>query len=399
MSFKQRTRPAPAHRPPTHSSGISKQLRELAAKIITDSDRENPSDVVLRRTLQHAKGISRSDAGAISRAVFAYFRWKNWFSPRVHPSDVILDALLMEERFSDDPARFPDAELVQKAVPDWISQELEVTPAWARSLQSRPRLWLRAKQGTSASLMNTLRGCSVPHATVFPDALEFKGEEDLFRTPEFQAGAFEIQDLSSQVVSLLADPKPGETWWDACAGEGGKTLHLADLMKNRGLIWASDRSEWRLRRLRQRTARAQVFNYRAVAWDGVAKVPTKTRFDGILVDAPCSGVGTWQRNPQARWTTSLKDVTELSDVQVQLLKHVAPSLKPGGVLVYAVCTLTRSETERVVAQVAETIPSLVPFAFEQKLPGARIAANTVWLWPQEFGGNGMFIARWKKAAV
>jgi 16S rRNA (cytosine967-C5)-methyltransferase len=244
---------------------------------------------VLRRTLQHAKGISRADAGAISRAVFAYFRWKNWFPARMHPVDVIMDALLMEERFAEDPARFPDADLMQKAVPAWISEELQVTPGWARSLQSRPRLWLRAKQGTSAALMATLRGCSVVHPTLFPDALEFKGEEDLFRTPEFQAGAFEIQDLSSQVVSHLCDPKPGETWWDACAGEGGKTLHLADFMKNKGLIWASDRSDWRLKRLRQRTARAQVFNYRAVAWDGGAKLPTKTRFDGVLVDAPCSG--------------------------------------------------------------------------------------------------------------
>lgn len=212
MSFKHRTRHATESRPPAYSSAISKQLRELSAKIIIGSDRENPSDVVLRRTLQHAKGISRADAGAISRAVFAYFRWKNWFPPRVHPVDVIMDALLMEERFAEDPARFPDADLMQKAVPAWISEELQVTPGWARSLQSRPRLWLRAKQGTSAALMATLRGCSVVHPTLFPDALEFKGEEDLFRTPEFQAGAFEIQDLSSQVVSHLCDPKPGETW-------------------------------------------------------------------------------------------------------------------------------------------------------------------------------------------
>ena len=173
-------------------------------------DRENQSDVVLRRTLQNAKGISRPDAGAISRAVFAYFRWKNWFPAKVHPSDVVMDALLLEERFAEDPARFADAELILKAVPEWIAQELEVTPGWVRSLQSRPRLWLRAKQGSSAGLMSTLRGCSVAHPALFPDALEFKGDEDLFRTPEFQAGAFEIQDLSSQVVSHLCEPKPGD---------------------------------------------------------------------------------------------------------------------------------------------------------------------------------------------
>src|SRR5436305_4189145 len=79
--------------------------------------------------------------------------------------------------------------------------------------------------------------------------LRYDGEEDLFRTPEFHAGEFEIQDICSQLVGLLCAPKPGETWWDACAGEGGKTLHLSDLMENKGLIWACDRAEWRLQKL------------------------------------------------------------------------------------------------------------------------------------------------------
>src|SRR5205823_5977071 len=127
-----------------------------------------------------------------------------------------------------------------------------------------------------------------------PEALVYEGETDLFRTPEFHAGEFEIQDLSSQAVGWLCDPKPGETWWDACAGEGGKLLHLSDLMQNKGLIWASDRAAWRLQKLKRRTARAKVFNYRAALWDGGAKLPTKTKFDGVLVDAPCSGLGTWR---------------------------------------------------------------------------------------------------------
>ena len=156
-----------------------------------------------------------------------------------------------------------------------------------------------------------------------PDALVYEGETDLFKTPEFQAGEFEIQDISSQAVGLLCDPKPGETWWDACAGEGGKLLHLSDLMQNKGLIWASDRAAWRLQKLKRRTARAKAFNYRAALWEGGAKLPTKTKFDGVLVDAPCSGVGTWQRNPHARWTTTVEDVQELAEVQKRLLTNVA----------------------------------------------------------------------------
>jgi len=164
------------------------------------------------------------------------------------------------------------------------------------------------------------------------------------------------------------------------------------------LIWSSDRAEWRLKNLKRRAARAQVFNFRTATWDGGSKLPTKTKFDGILVDAPCSGVGTWQRNPHARWTATLQDVRELAALQRQLLAHAAPALKPGGKLIYSVCTLTRAETQAVVADFTARFgtefeptnlagvsahPSLAP-------------APVVTIWPQDLGGNGMFIAGWRR---
>src|SRR6185436_472482 len=91
---------------------------------------------------------------------------------------------------------------------------------------------------------------------------------------------------------------------------------------------------------------AKVFNYRAALWDGGERPPTKTKFDGVLVDAPCSGIGTWQRNPHARWTTSANDVRELAEIQCTLLMNVADSVKPGGKLIYSVCTMSRDETVR-----------------------------------------------------
>jgi 16S rRNA (cytosine967-C5)-methyltransferase len=221
------------------------------------------------------------------------------------------------------------------------------------------------------------------------DAILYKGEEDLFRRPEFHAGEFEIQDIASQAVGWLCAPQPGETWWDACAGEGGKTLHLSALMENRGLIWASDRAEWRLKNLKRRAARAQVFNFRAASWDGGSKLPTKTKFDGVLVDAPCSGVGTWQRNPHARWTTTLPDVRELAAVQKRLLANVAGSVKPGGKLIYAVCTLTRAETTEVAADFSGRFPNFEPLPLWE-------SGATRFIWPQDLGGNGMFIAGWRR---
>jgi 16S rRNA (cytosine967-C5)-methyltransferase len=248
-----------------------------------------------------------------------------------------------------------------------------------------------------------------------PNAFRYSGPRDLFLTKAFQEGRFEIQDLASQLVGCTCDPHPGETWWDACAGEGGKLLHLADLMQNKGLIWASDRSARRLQILKKRAARAAVFNFRAVPWNGGPQLPTKTRFDGILVDAPCSGVGTWQRHPHARWTVSPADVRELAAVQRQLLDRVAGSLKPGGRLVYSVCTLTRSETTGVVAGFSAAHPELQPSVVFPAAgrPSPEIPAQTqnqgqapaspdfsvltsVTLWPQQFNANGMFIAAWNR---
>jgi 16S rRNA (cytosine967-C5)-methyltransferase len=284
-----------------------------------------------------------------------------------------------------------------KAVPAWTAEHLEVSDEWLRSLQRETKLWLRAKRGTAGDLADKLFGAEV--SAVLPDALLFAGEEDLFKTPEFHAGEFEIQDIASQVVGLLCDPKPGETWWDTCAGEGGKTLHLSDLMQNKGLLWASDRADWRLKKLKRRAGRAKVFNYRSVSWDGGAKLPTKTKFDGVLVDAPCSGIGTWQRNPQARWTTEPNDVRELSEIQKKLLANVAPSVKPGGRLIFSVCTLSRAETTEVVEDfnakfTAEFEPMNLPVISGNQSLLTPAPAKAIW--PQDLDGNGMFIAGWRR---
>jgi 16S rRNA (cytosine967-C5)-methyltransferase len=169
-------------------------------------------------------------------------------------------------------------------------------------------------------------------------------------------------------------------------------------MQNKGMLWASDRAEWRLAKLKRRAGRAKVFNYRSAHWDGGAKLPTKTKFDGVLVDAPCSGIGTWQRNPQARWTTEPKDVRELSEIQKNLLTHVAPSIKPGGKLIFSVCTLTRAESIEVVNHFNATQPDFEPLIWDAIEFEARTVkkASQVMVWPDDLAGNGMFIAGWRR---
>ncbi len=366
---------------------------KLAATIVAQSSQERPADAVLRQQLRNAGGLSNEEAAQVSQAVFAFFRWRGWIDGSLKLESQIRGALELTAEFAMNPRRFHDTELLARTLPAWVNDCVPVTAAWLRAIQGEPTLWLRVKPGRARALAQVLghtRTCPLP------DALAYAGEEDLFRRAEFHAGEFEIQDVASQAVGMVSAAKPGETWWDACAGEGGKMLHLSAMMQGKGMIWASDRAEWRLKKLKLRTARAQCFNYRVVLWDGGAKLPTKTRFDGVLVDAPCSGLGTWQRNPHARWTTTTDDVRELAVVQTQLLNHVAPSVKPGGRLIYSACTLTRAETEEVAAAFQTAHPEFTPLPVADPFQTHKPQQPQHCLWPQETGGNGMFIAVWRK---
>jgi len=364
----------------------------LACTVIGKSSREAPADRVLRETLRGQKNLTRDEGFLVSRMVFAYYRWLGWLKQAEPLSEQIRRAQDLAERFASQPKSLSDEELVERSIPLWVKNEMEVTPALARALQSEPRLWLRARQGQGRALATSLGDTQIFGQGSLSDILEYRGIEDLFRTTRFQAGEFELQDISSQAVSLACDPKPGETWWDACAGEGGKTLHLSELMENKGLIWATDRAAWRLQKLKQRAARARMFNYRTALWNGGPKLPTKTKFDGVLVDAPCSGTGTWGRNPHARWTTTPQDVQELGELQKQLLENASAALKPGGKLVYAVCALTSFETLAVVEAFDKQFSQFERLLLSNPLDPASMPSATIWLRPQQFAGNGMFIA-------
>ncbi|MBC8002211.1 MAG: RsmB/NOP family class I SAM-dependent RNA methyltransferase [Opitutaceae bacterium] len=382
---------------------MNSRLLEVAIDVIGRAGRDCPADSALRTVLKGRGLLSRSDSREISRAVFAYYRWIGWLDLDESVDIGLNRALDLDQAFLERLNVVSPAELRSKAVPGWTKDVMEISDAWMRTLQVRARRWLRAKKGQGRSLAEKLGDCWIPPGARFADAVEYRGVDDLFRTPEFQAGEFELQDIASQAVGLLCDPKPGETWWDVCAGEGGKLLHLSDLMGNKGLIWASDRAEWRLKKLKMRAARAGCFNYRSVAWNGGAKLPTKTKFDGVLLDAPCSGVGTWQRNPHARWTTTAQDVAELSDVQAKLLARVAVAVKPGGKLIYSVCTMTQAETAEVAHAFTSAFPEFEPLAlrgFGQADDQTQMAsAATQMIWPQDLGGNGMFIAAWQRNAA
>ena len=230
---------------------MSSLVIQIAGEVIGQSNRENPADVVLRDALKSRRLLTREQSRDVSRAVFNYFRWFGWLDATKPLPEQIQQSVQLTQAFKRSADSMTDEQLVARVVPEWVKEQVEITPAWARTIQGEPRLWLRARREQGDALVLKL-GAAKLMKELLPDAVQYKGEEDLFRREEFHAGEFEIQDIASQAVGWLCAPQPGETWWDACAGEGGKTMHLSDLMANKGLIWASDRAEWRLKNLKRR---------------------------------------------------------------------------------------------------------------------------------------------------
>ncbi len=372
---------------------VRTHLIKIACDIIRGSTRQKPTDRVMAEVLRADKELTDFDKREVSRAVFTYYRWLGWLQNEKSTRMRLFRAEKLAERFESSPLGLPADHLRAKAVQGWVKDEMRVTDDWLRSLQREPKLWLRARPGQARSLSKKLGNAK---AVGVGDAVLYEGHTDLFLTGEFKAGEFEIQDIGSQLVGLISDPKQGETWWDACAGEGGKTLHLGDLMAGKGLVWATDKAEWRLDRLKRRAARAGIFNYRSTTWDGGERLPFPARCHGVLLDAPCSGAGTWGRNPHARWTLRLEDVKELAALQKQLLVHAARAVRPGGRLVYAVCTMLDRETTGVVSEFDQTQPGFEPMPVGDPAEPGLPARHGLFLWPQQTKGNGMFVAAWRR---
>jgi len=373
---------------------MNEDVLELATRIVRQANLAKvPADEELRTFFRKHPPVARRYGRELSQVVFRFYRWSRFANPKDSLAAKLRFANLRAEEFARNASSF-SLRALRLAVPKWLEREMEAPYEWLSAIQREPVLWIRAKQGSIAKVKESL-AISENDIGSIPEALAYHGQEDLYRHPLFKAGEFEIQDVASQLVGHLCAPQPKETWWDACAGAGGKTLHLSDLMKNKGLIWSTDRSRRRISLLKKRAAKAKAFNVRTREWDGGDKLPTKTKFDGVLVDAPCSGVGTWQRNPHARWTTTVSVVKELADVQSRLLTNIARSVKRGGKLIYAVCTLTDRETKAVVADFSKRFPEFEPLELGYDgMSGEPSSELTIW--PQDEGGNGMFVAGWRR---
>jgi 16S rRNA (cytosine967-C5)-methyltransferase len=187
------------------------------------------------------------------------------------------------------------------------------------------------------------------------DALVLKERANVFLTDAFKEGLFEVQDANSQLVAAFLDVKPGMKVVDTCAGAGGKTLHMASLMDNKGLLIAMDLYESKLKQLKLRAKRNGAFNieYRIIDSTKVIK-KLYEKADRVLIDAPCSGLGVLKRNPDSKWKLQPEFIDNIRKVQAEVLESYSRIVKPGGKMVYATCSILPSENQEQIKRFLTT---------------------------------------------
>ncbi|MBV8883395.1 MAG: 16S rRNA (cytosine(967)-C(5))-methyltransferase [Chroococcidiopsidaceae cyanobacterium CP_BM_RX_35] len=243
-------------------------------------------------------------------------------------------------------------------------------------------------------------GVLVRHIPQMPQALKLIGSTGSIQNlPGFSEGWWTVQDSSAQLVSHLLNPQPGEVIVDACAAPGGKTTHIAELMGDRGTVWACDRAAARLRKLEENVKRLQLQSIQLCIGDSRNLTQFENSADRVLLDVPCSGLGTLHRHADARWRQTTESVRELSILQKELLLQASTFVKPGGVLVYATCTLHPLENEGVIQAFLARHPN---WQIDPPTPDTAASAfatleGWVKVWPHRHQMDGFFMVRLKKA--
>ena len=244
----------------------------------------------------------------------------------------------------------------REAIPDWMDelgvQELG-EKVWSKELtkQNEPAsvvLRVNNLKTSSSKLKQLLQKSDIETSThkLYKDALILNERKNVFMTDAFKNGLFEVQDASSQLVAPFLDVKPGMKVVDACAGAGGKTLHLASLMENKGQIIAMDIYESKLKKLKIRARRNGVHNVEIRPIDSTKPIKKlHGKADRVLIDAPCSGLGVLRRNPDDKWKLSPKFISDIKQTQQNILSSYSKMVKPGGKLVYATCSILPSENQ------------------------------------------------------
>jgi 16S rRNA (cytosine967-C5)-methyltransferase len=407
------------------------QLATQALDLVLDFKR--PADAVLSAFFREHKKLGSHDRAFVAEAVFGVLRRYRYLSvvvPAANPRTLIVAWLIKVrgmsgatlEKFAKPElidhirnAKTDDLPLgVNAELPDWVVEKLQASMndagilALGRALQQQAPLDVRVnvhKASRDAVLAQLqAEGLAVEATPYSPWGIRFKGNPAINRHPLFLDGSLEVQDEGSQLLALLLGARRGEMVCDFCAGAGGKTLAIGAMMASTGRLYALDVAEKRLANLKPRLARSGLSNVmpQLIASENDTRVKRLAgKLDRVLVDAPCSGLGTLRRNPDLKFRQSPESVAELTRKQVSILRAAAKLLKPGGRLVYATCSLLPEENEAVVEGVlAEGGFALQPVS--ELLAQNKVDLDTgpmLKLSPAVHGTDGFFAAVMVRSAA
>lgn len=448
-------------------SNEAKCARQLAAEILTQVDsRQAYADILLDRTLKTAQ-LNELDRALLTELMYGALRWRGNLDARLSrhmrrslaKTDALIRNLLRVTAyqifFLD---KIPDYAAVNEAVdlakrargaksagfvngvlrnllrresnpqrshadeensPEQLSHPQWLLDRWiddlgasdARALmlannQPAP-LALRVNQLKCgrAELRAHLQENGVParDSRWSPAGVVVESSGNVEKLPGFRAGWFQVQGESAQLIGYLVGPEPGERILDACAAPGGKSCHIAELMKDRGSVIALDISTRGLERIRDNAARLGLHSICAARADVTKDLSAEFSqpYDRILVDSPCSGLGTLRAHPEIKWRRQASDIERLSQLQTKILERVARHLKPGGVLVFSTCTLTREENDGIIENFLAEHKEFELHDAARYLPeSARhmVRGGYFQALPQRDDTDGFFAARLRKAS-
>jgi 16S rRNA (cytosine967-C5)-methyltransferase len=412
-----------------------KALLDACAELVRLTLQFNhPADAVVSRFFRDHRNLGPRERATLSETVFQVLRKKLLFEHMARsgsgakerrlailgfagPRDFVKSALNdTEKSWLDMCDSIGPADLMSQHIhnlPDWLAQPLKVQlgdefKALAESLQQPGTLDLRVNDLNEkrAEVLKELNAAGIVCETTpySPWGVRIQGKPSLAKVKAFERGAVEVQDEGSQLLALLLDAHRGEMVVDFCAGAGGKTLAIGAAMRNTGRLYALDTSGHRLDALKPRLARSQLSNVHPAAIaherdDRVKRLAGK--IDRVLVDAPCTGLGTLRRNPDLKWRQKPEGIAEVATTQTAILESASRLLKSGGRLVYATCSLLPQENEDIANAFTQAHSDFVALPVMEELTRLKIAqadrlcsGNYLRLWPHRHGTDGFFAAIW-----
>ncbi len=419
-----------------------KALLDACAELVRLTLRfEHPADATVSRFFRDHKGLGPRERATMAETVYTVLRKKLLFDhlapsgsgPKERrlailgfygPGDFLRSALSDQEKaWLDACEKVDQADLMERHrhnLPEWLVQPLkdqlgeEFWPL-VEQLNRGAGLDLRvndfkAKRADvqKALALSGIKAVPTPYS---PWGLRIAGKPALNKHEAFVRGEFEVQDEGSQLLALLLDAKRGEMVVDFCAGAGGKTLAIGAGMRSTGRLYAFDTSAHRLDSFKPRMARSGLSNVHpaAIAHERDDRVKRLSgKIDRVLVDAPCSGLGTLRRNPDLKWRQSPQSVLEMVQKQTAILQSASRLLKSGGRLVYATCSVLPAENEEIAQAFGLANPEFVPLEASQVLAGLKVeqaptlcvggenGGRYLRLWPQRHATDGFFAAVWQK---